>query len=578
MAGEHVDEAKVFTHAPRLEPFGLAPLVIHRVPSRLMRSGAALREQVRRLGPRLPTAWHGNPPRLYQLDEYKRWFPRTGKVFLRYLKRSGALNLPPPRAGSGAVGVLIVPWVSTPTPWYAITLAIGLARRGRPVVLLWDDTGFPEDHLDEQTQVIAEVLAYVSKAFTVVRLSDESPASDRPVDAALMASLTSQNLTWRLRGASQTDRDHQLVADQVMNSLRASLPHIRAALDNVDLDCLVVPGGVYGTSGLFRLEAEARGCRVATFDADRSVGQLCVDGVAAQSGDIARAFETLWASDDQTKRRAIEVAQREFSLRTLGTDGYGFQTLPAAGSDPGFREGVLMPLNVEWDTAALGKHIHFKNTPDWLVSTITAIIDSDPGPVIVRQHPSERRKFQRSKLEIGSLLSERFGDDPRVQFVSAEAPVSSYDLLQSARLVLPYVSTIAIEAAAIGKPVLISGAAYYADLGFVWSAGSRDEYLELVHRGILGDLEELPDQTDRAWICYYLAAVRNRIPTDFTPHPEDFWSWCRREPDALFADPEVADMLAAIDGNEPVSIRRHRRLSSPGASQESDSPEIRRRA
>jgi hypothetical protein len=534
-----------------------------------MRSGAALRQQIRHLGPRMPAAWHGNPPRLYQLDDYKRWFPRTGKVFLRYLKRSGALKLPPGQSRGGAVGVLITPWVSTPTPWYAIMLAIGLARRGRPVILLWDDTGFPEDHLDEQNHVIAEVLAYVGRAFPVVRLSDESP-SDGPIDDALIESLTTQNLTWRLRGGPQTDSD-QLLADQVTASLRSSLPYIRAALDHVELDCLVVPGGVYGTSGLFLLEAEARGCRVATFDADRSVGQLCVDGVAAQNGDIARAFETLWASDEPTRRRAVEVAQAEFNLRTQSNDDYGFQTLPAAGSDPDVHAGVLMPLNVEWDTAALGKHIHFENTPEWLVATITAIIDVDPGPVIVRQHPSERRKLQRSKLEIGSLLNERFGDDPRVEFVAAEAPVSSYDLLQSARLVLPYVSTIAIEAAAIGKPVLISGAAYYANLGFVWSAGSRDEYLALVRRGLQGDLELLPEQTDRAWICYYLTAVRNRIPTDFTPHPADFWSWSRRDPDTLFADPEVSDMLAAIDCDEPVSIRRHRRIGTLEATQRDES-------
>ena len=57
----------------------------------------------------------------------------------------------------------------------------------------------------------------------------------------------------------------------------------------------------------------------------------------------------------------------------------------------------------------------------------------------------------------------------RCRFVAAEDSVNSYDLLRSARLVLPFTSNIGIEAAAIGKPVLVSGAAYYADLGFVWS-------------------------------------------------------------------------------------------------------------
>ena len=135
----------------------------------------------------------------------------------------------------------------------------------------------------------------------------------------------------------------------------------------------------------------------------------------------------------------------------------GFRCCPRGQSDQ-YPDGcVLIPLNVEWDTAALGRHVHFESTADWLVSTVSAVLDQDAGPVVVRQHPSERRPLQRSKLDVAALLRRRFGDDPRCQFVAADDPVSSYDLLRAARLVLPFVSTIGIEAAAMGKSVLISG-------------------------------------------------------------------------------------------------------------------------
>jgi hypothetical protein len=500
----------------------------------------------------------GAAPRRYRLDDYKRWFPKTGSRFLRHLKGFGALPVRGEQERD-AVGVVVVPWVSTPVPWYAIMLAIGLARRGRKVVLLWDDTGFSEPNVQQQNRVIADVLAYVRRFLPVIQVSAESAQSARAVDAALIDRLTDQNVTWRLRGSPRTEGD-DVVAEKIRTSLKRSVPLISAALDRADLDCLVVPGGVYGSSGVFREEAEARGCRVATFDTDRRIGQICVSGVAAQNGDIPRAFEELWQLGDDARREIIEIARAEFQRRTTGTDGYGFQTLPADGSGGPAEGCVLMPMNVEWDTAALGRHAVFANTVDWITSTVTEILERDGGPVIVRQHPSERRKLQRSNLDIGALLRDRFGDDPRCRFVAAEDPVNSYDLLRSARLVLPYVSTIAIEAAAIGKPVLISGASYFADLEFVWSAGSRDEYFELLRRGLLGDLEQLPDQCDRAWICYYLSAVQNRISTEFTPHPDDFWEWCRRAPDALFADPAVSDILEAIDCDVPVSLLRHRRV------------------
>ncbi len=458
-----------------------------------------------------------------------------------------------------------MPWVSTTAPWYASMLGLGLAHRGREVTFIWDDTTFPDAQLDVQNRSIGNVLDWVGRQFPVTRLSDQGdlePNADDDDDDAIDR-LTDQNVSWVLRGAAPTDDDRHVV-EQIRGSLTRSLPLVKRALDQGNLDCLVVPGGVYGTSGLFLKEANARGCRVATFDTDRHIAQICVDGVAAQNGDIPKAFHSLWNSDRDVRQEAVKIAKAEFRDRSANRDDYGFQVLPARKSSQYSDGCVLIPLNVEWDTAALGRHVHFASTADWLISTVNAVLDQDAGPVVVRQHPSERRPLQGSRLDIAGLLHRRFGEDPRCQFIAADDPVSSYDLLRSARLVLPFVSTIGIEAAAMGKPVLISGTCYYTDLGFVWSGRSREEYFDLLHRGLRGDLTLRPDQTERAWLCYYLTAVRNRVLTDFTPHPDDFWTWCQRPFPSLLSDPAVIDILEAIDTGVPISLLRHARaLNAP---------------
>ena len=500
------------------------------------------------------------PPRGYRLEDYKKWFPKTGDVFLRYLKHSEL-----PSAGSareaGGVAVVVMPWVSTPVPWYAIMLGLGLAHRGREVTFIWDDTTFPDPQVEAQNRSIGHVLDWLGRYLPVIRLSDQRDALPNADDGDVIGRLTDQNISWVQRGAAPTDEDRHVV-EQIRWSLTRSLPLVRSALDRGDVDCLVVPGGVYGTSGLFLNEAKARGCRVATFDTDRRIAQICVDGVAAQNGDIPMAFHSLWNADHDVRQEAVRVAMAEFHDRSANRDQYGFQVLPAKQSDQYADGCVLIPLNVEWDTAALGRHVHFESTADWLISTVSAVLEKDGGPVVVRQHPSERRPLQRSKLDVASLLRREFGEDPRCQFVAADDPVSSYDLLRAARLVLPFVSTIGIEAAAMGKSVLIAGACYYSDLGFVWSAGSRQEYFDLLHRGMRGDLNLLPDQTERAWLCYYLTAVRNRVLTDFTPHPDDFWTWCQRPFASLLSDPATVDILEAIDTGVPISLLRHARVSS----------------
>ncbi len=423
------------------------------------------------------------PPRRYRLEHYERSFGRTARIFARYVGQPGiraVVGAPSP--GSGRVAVVVTPWVSTAVPWYSIMLGVGLAGRGRPVTLVRDDSGFPDKHLDEQERALDRVLDRVGRLLPVVRLSDQPSASPRPGDRELVDSLTDQNVRWILRGATPTEGERRVV-QRIARSLGRALPMVRASVAAGDFDLLVVPGGVYGTSGLFLHEGAARGCRVATFDTDRRIAQICVDGVAAQNADVPTAFGPLWDAGPRARAGAIAAARAEFADRTRRRDSYGFQVVAAEG-DPGAHEpSVLIPLNVEWDTAALGRHVHFRSTAEWLVSTIGAVLAHSRLPVIVRQHPSERREGQRSRVDVAGLLADHFGGEPRCRFVATSDPVSSYDLLGAARLVLPYVSNIGIEAAALGKPVLVSGACYYADLGFVWSASCRDEYFELLRQG-----------------------------------------------------------------------------------------------
>ena len=284
------------------------------------------------------------------------------------------------------------------------------------------------------------------------------------------------------------------------------------------------------------------------------------DGVAGHQSDIGRAFHELWqASGDTLPDWMRQAAEQEFQRRLAASDRTGFQVVQSSRTGPVSGDDVLIPLNVEWDTAALGRHAIFDDTVEWVTEAVAFILANHSGSVIVRQHPSERRPLERSYLGLDAVLRERFGDQPRLRFVRAEEPISSYDLIRSAALVLPFVSTIAIEAAALGKPVLVSGVSYYSELGFVWSANTRAEYFDLLERGLRRDLPLKPQQQDKAWLCYYLTQIHNRTWTDFTPTPPDFWRWVQQTPDQLFSDPVVSDILTAFDENTPLSLIRHRR-------------------
>ena len=515
-----------------------------------------------RFARRLPA---GSMPAVMQrghaVENYQAEFPQTAEAFEYFLRRC---QIPIVARSAKPVGVALMPWVGTPMPWYSLAIAIGLAGRGRRVQLIYDDTPSPgpTDYGRVQNQAIGAVLRRLRRYFNIVRVSDHGPQPLVEGDEQTVDRLAQLNVIWDVRARPLAPQEQQQAVGKYRQSLTATLASLRTLLKQNEYAYWVVPGGVRQSSGLFLHVARQVGLRASTYDAGLGWMLVSTDGVAGHQTDIGRAFHNLWQSSAGTLPDWIRLAaEQEYQRRLEASDRTSFQVAQSGRTDPVDGDDVLIPLNVEWDTAALGRHAIFDSTVDWVTEAVAFILANYSGSVVVRQHPSERRPLERSQLGLDSVLRERFGQQPRLRFVRAEEPISSYDLLQSAALVLPCVSTIAMEAAALGKPVLVSGVSYYSDLGFVWSADTREDYFHLLGRGLRGQLPIKPQQQDKAWLCYYLTQIHNRTWTDFTPQPTDFWRWVKIPPDQLLADPVVTQILTAIDENIPLSLLRH--WSSP---------------
>ncbi len=496
------------------------------------------------------------------VEHYKSEFPESASAFLKFLKRCEIPNV----EQGDPVGMVIMPWMGTPAPWFSMMLAVGLAQRGKRVTFIWDDTAFPtpSSYIDLQNRKIGEMFDYLGDKFAVIRLSEQSPSTPREGDEARLTSLVNQNLTWMLRGALPSERD-RVLGETAKGNLRHTLALIRGLFARHQFRYLVITGGIYGSSGLFLLAGSEAGVRASTYDAGIGAIFVSTDGVAAQQTDLARAFQVLWESDHQTVQAAISQAQAEFSQRRVGKDKQAFQVTAGTIHQPNLADTALIPLSVEWDSAALGRHTFFENTLDWVGRTVEFILNNSEHHIIVRRHPGERKKYATSYLPLEPFLKERFGENPRLRLIRADDPVNSYELIEASSLVLPYVSTIAIEAAALGKPVVSSARCYYSEMGFLWSAQSREEYFDLVLRGLRSQLPTLPQQRERAWLCYYLSQACNLVWTPIAPPPQNYWDWVGRPPQKVIADPAIQDALTALDENVPISLLRHQRRAGSRA-------------
>lgn len=465
-----------------------------------------------------------------------------------------------PKTDATRFAIVVMPWCGTAVPWFSLVCGLLLAANGNKVTFILDDMPFGEEALSFRFQLrcVRAVLRALRDRYDVVALSGHTATAPLdPTAQQLIDRLAKLNAVWKLRGEMQAPGRQRFV-ERARRQLRASYAAIAAVQLRGRHDVLLVPGGVWGSSGIWVDRARAADLRVASYDSGAHHNLLvAVDGIACQLQDIPRAFsllKTSGASRDERVRIA-ESTLAEIARRRSGIDKFGSQMRSAAALDEGATGAVLVALNSSWDSAALGLHAVFDSNAEWIVETTKHVLENTAAAVIVRQHPVERLDIARTSDDYRSLLSEHFGDHPRVRFIAADDPVNTYDLLEQVVAVVVHTSTVGTEAAAHGKAVVTASDSYYANLGFVWRATSLAQYRQYLTDAASGRLVVTPAMRDDALCCYYLTQCCNWVFTSFTPSA--FAEWSRNRLGELHQQESLRAVIKALEQNIPVAFLNH---------------------
>jgi hypothetical protein len=245
----------------------------------------------------------------------------------------------------------------------------------------------------------------------------------------------------------------------------------------------------------------------------------------------------------------------EIEQRRAGTDKFASQLVSTQPVDATYDGAVLIALNSSWDSAALGLHVVFDSSVNWVLERAKFLLATTTAAIIVRQHPAERLEVARSSDDYRSLLSRHFGDQPRLKFIAADYPINSYDLLEHVSVVLVHTSTIGIEASAHGKVVVTAANSYYSDLGFVHRALDLDQYHEYLLNAPSGVYSVTPEMRRDSLYCYYLTQCCNWLFTPFSP--EGFTDWSHLDLGELAMHRDVQSTLECVQDNIPVAYLEH---------------------
>ncbi|RXJ82209.1 hypothetical protein [Arcobacter sp. F2176] len=218
---------------------------------------------------------------------------------------------------------------------------------------------------------------------------------------------------------------------------------------------------------------------------------------ASMNLDFSKIWET-YSSISLTKEEDERVEQW-LQNRTLGNDmilntatllDYQNETADFSKFHKNKPTATLF-TNVAWDLAALNKEIFTKNISEWIIETIKWFSEHQEFQLIIKTHPAEANPtIPATKETIESVIKKVFVKLPNnIFFLSPKASITVYDLFKITTVGIVYTTTVAMEMAARGIPIITAGKSHYRGYGFTIDPSTISEYFTSL-KSILKDPNE----------------------------------------------------------------------------------------
>jgi len=288
-------------------------------------------------------------------------------------------------------------------------------------------------------------------------------------------------------------------------------------LDETNPRAVVVFNGQFFPEATARYMARKCGIRVITHEVGlRPATAYFTEGEAtAYPIHIPESFEM---NDEQNKKLDAYLAKRfqgDFTMAGIkfwaDMKGPDESFLKKAA---GFKQIVPVFTNVIFDTSQPHANTVFEDMFDWLDLVLEVIREHRETLFVIRAHPDELRvrKSSRETVE-GWVASHGVDKEPNVIFVSPRETVSSYELIQKSKFVMIYNSTIGLEAAIMGAPVLCVGRARFTQYPTVFFPQTIEEVSRKMKEFLAVDEIDVPLEFKRnARRFLYYQLFRTSLP------------------------------------------------------------------
>ena len=461
--------------------------------------------------------------------------------------------------------VLVVAYL----PWwleYAASVSVLLASSGCEVGMAyfpfrkWTE---PVQTFDRRRQSshIKHVLSQAKPLFQLHDLSNPKASSVTPDLATRLESLSRNDVRYTLQREQLDKTSEEEAAALYELRLERNLAAASSTLELIDhegYEVVLIPNGSILEFGAVYQAARAAGITAVTYEFGEQRERMWL----AQNEQVMRQNTAeIWAARGVDELNEGERAQLEamYLARRSGLRWDRFdrqwQSAPSRGAeairvelrlDPD-RPIALVCTNVVGDSLSLNRQVFTEGMADWLALTVKHFEDRAFGQLVVRVHPGEMLGAGHPSAEV---VREALPIMPaNVVVVGPDSEINTYDLIELADIGLVYTSTVGLEMAMAGIPVVVAGETHYRSKGFTSDPNTQEEYLETVDQLLEARGVSRLGEQERELAARYAYRFFFEYPFRFPWHLIGFWEDVEQNPvETVVEQPEqyLETMLAMI--------------------------------
>ena len=190
-----------------------------------------------------------------------------------------------------------------------------------------------------------------------------------------------------------------------------------------------------------------------------------------------------------------------------------------------FEQVVPVFTNVIFDTSQPHANVIFEDMFTWLDDVLKVAATHLNTLFVIRAHPDESRPGKASRESVADWAQRNAVSQlPNVVFIGPDEYFSSYEMIQRAKFVMIYNSTIGMEASIMGAPVLCAGKARFTQLETVFFPQSREAYLRQLESFLAAEkVEALENHRINARRFLYYQLYRTSLPFDRFIELDGIW-------------------------------------------------------